>query len=137
MGFRISITDKTVLHINPAGNILHATTLGYGVTDVVIVASDSRGLKCTLPFKVLVKDPSSPLTMYPNPVVDYLNVSTMEEMPTHVRILSSTGKVVYDQTSDVSAFEPARIDMTANAPGQYQVTVEFGGQVFNRTIVKL
>ena len=135
--FDISITDKTVLHINPAGNILHATTLGYGVTDVVIVASDSRGLKCTLPFKVLVKDPSSPLTMYPNPVVDYLNVSTMEEMPTHVRILSSTGKVVYDQTSDVSAFEPARIDMTANAPGQYQVTVEFGGQVFNRTIVKL
>lgn len=135
--FDISITDKTVLHINPAGNILHATTLGYGVTDVVIVASDSRGLKCTLPFKVLVKDPSSPLTMYPNPVVDYLNVSTMEEMPTHVRILSSTGKVVYDQTSDVSAFEPARIDMTANAPGQYKVTVEFGGQVFNRTIVKL
>ena len=137
LNFSISISNKTVLHINPVDNILHATTLGYGLTDVVIVASDSRGLKCTLPFKVLVKDPSSPLTMYPNPVVDYLNVSTMEEMPTHVRILSSTGKVVYDQTSDVSAFEPARIDMTANAPGQYQVTVEFGGQVFNRTIVKL
>ena len=64
-------------------------------------------------------------------------VSTMDEMPTHIRVLSSTGKVVYDQTSDVSAFEPARIDMTANAPGQYKVTVEFGGQVFNRTIVKL
>ena len=53
--FDISITDKTILHINPAGNILHATTLGYGVTDVVIVASDSRGLKCTLPFKLRIK----------------------------------------------------------------------------------
>lgn len=135
--FDISITDKTILHINPAGNILHATTLGYGVTDVVIVASDSRGLTCTLPFKVLVKDPSTPMTMYPNPVVDYLNVSTMEEMPTHIVVLSSTGKTVYDQTSDVSAFDPARIDMTACAPGQYKVTVEFGEYEFERTIVKL
>lgn len=135
--FDISITDKTILHINPAGNILHATTLGYGVTDVVIVASDSRGLKCTLPFKVLVKDPSTPMTMYPNPVTDYLNVSTMEVMPTHIVVLSSTGKTVYDQTSDVSAFDPARIDMTACAPGQYKVTVEFGEYEFERTIVKL
>ena len=125
------------MHINPVDNILHATTLGYGLTDVVIVASDSRGLKCTLPFKVLVKDPSSPMTMYPNPVTDYLNVSTMEEMPTHIVVLSSTGKTVYDQTSDVSAFDPARIDMTSCAPGQYKVTVEFGEYEFERTIVKL
>ena len=135
--FDISITDKTVLHINPSDNMLYATTLGYGMTDVVIVASDSRGLTCTLPFKVLVKDPSTPMSLYPNPVVDYLNVSTMDEMPTHITIFSSTGKTVYDQTSDVSAFEPARIDMTACPPGQYKVTVEFGEYVFNRSIVKL
>ena len=135
--FDISITDKTVLHINPSDNMLYATTLGYGMTDVVIVASDSRGLTCTLPFKVLVKDPSTPMSLYPNPVIDYLNVSTMDEMPTHITILSSTGKTVYDQTSDVSAFEPARIDMTACPPGQYKVTVEFGEFVFNRSIVKL
>jgi len=62
--YQISITDKTVLHINPSENMLHATTLGYGLTDVVIVASDSRGLTCTLTFKVLVKDPSTPVSIY-------------------------------------------------------------------------
>lgn len=135
--FDISISDPTVLHINPADNILHATTLGYGVTDVIIVASDSRGLQCTLPFKVMVKDPSSPLTLYPNPVVDHLNISTLELKPTHVSIISSTGQLVYDNVSDVSAFEPAKIDMTSCAPGQYQVTVTFGEHEFKRTIVKL
>ena len=135
--FSISISNKAILHINPVENMLHATTLGYGLTDVVIVASDSRGLSCTLPFKVLVKDPSSPMTMYPNPVVDFLNVSTMEEMPTHITVYSSTGKTIYDQTTDVSAFEPASIDMTACSPGQYKVIVEFGGNVFDRSIVKL
>ena len=135
--FNISISNKSVLHINPVENMLHATTLGYGMTDVVIVASDSRGLTCTLTFKVLVKDPSSPMTMYPNPVVDFLNVSTMDMMPTHIVVVSSTGKTIYDQTTDVSAFEPARIDMTSCAPGQYKVTVEFGDNVYDRSIVKL
>ena len=135
--FKISITDKTVLHINPAENILHATTLGYGMTDVTIVASDTRGLTCTLTFKVLVKDPEKPLDIYPNPVVDWLNVATMDLEPTHIQIVSSTGKTVYDVTSDVSAFEPARIDMNSYAPGQYMVYVSFGGNEYKRSIVKL
>ncbi|MBQ7812720.1 MAG: S8 family serine peptidase [Bacteroidales bacterium] len=135
--FDISISDNTVLHINPADNILHATTLGYGLTDVTIVASDSRGLSCTLVFKVLVKDPSDPLSLYPNPVTDYLTVSTMDAAETSVSILSSTGRTLYDATSEVSAFEPARIDMTSFAPGRYVVIVAFGGNEYKRTIVKL
>lgn len=135
--YQISITDKTVLHINPSENMLHATTLGYGLTDVVIVASDSRGLTCTLTFKVLVKDPSTPLSIYPNPVIDWLNISTMELAETSVTVVSSTGKTMCELNGEYSAFEPARIDMSGFAPGQYQVTVNFGGNEYKRTIVKL
>ena len=135
--FAISISDKNVLHINPKDNILNATTLSYGVTDVKIVASDSRGLTCTLIFKVLVKDSSKPVEMFPNPVKDYLNISTMDVAQTSIRILSSTGKVFYDETSDVSAFEPALIDMRSYPPGLYTVDVEFNGEKYRRTIVKL
>lgn len=135
--FSISITNPKVLHINPSDNVLHATSLSYGVTDVSIVASDSRGLTCTLTFKVLVKDPSKPLEMYPNPVTDYLNISTLDVVPTTIRIVSSTGKTVYDATSDVGAVEPAVIDMRACAPGVYNVTVSFSGETYNRNIVKL
>lgn len=135
--FEISMSNKAILHINPSENMLHATTLMYGSTDVTIVASDSRGLTCTLTFKVVVKDPKKPLEVYPNPVVDWLNISTLEVVPTHIKIVSSTGKVVYDQTQDVGAVEPAKIDMSTCAPGVYSLFVEFSGEDYKKTIVKL
>lgn len=137
LSFEISIDNKAVLHINPAENILHATTLAFGSTDVTIVASDSRGLTCTLTFKVVVKDPKKPLEVYPNPVVDWLNISTLDVVPTTIKIVSSTGKTVYDQTQDVGAVEPARIDMTGCAPGVYSLYVSFSGDDYKKTIVKL
>ena len=135
--FDISISDRTVLHINPKDNILNATTLSYGVASVKITATDSRGLKCVLEFKVLIKDPEKPVEMYPNPVKDWLNISTMDVASTNIKIWSSTGQVVYDKTSDVSAFEPAAIDMRACPPGVYRVEVTFDNKNYNRTIVKL
>lgn len=135
--FDISVADPTVLHINPNGNMLHATTLAYGTTDVTIVASDSRNLTCTLTFRVVVRDPSVSVTMYPNPVKDYLNISTLDVAQTNIRIVSATGQTVYDETGDVSAFYPAKIDMKSCAPGVYNVTVSFGGDTYQRTIVKL
>ena len=137
LNFEISMSNKAVLHINPAENMLHATTLMYGKTDVTIIATDSRGLTCTLTFQVVVKDPKKPLEVYPNPVVDWLNISTLEVTSTHIRIVSSTGKSVYDQTQDVGAVEPARIDMTSCAPGVYNLYVSFSGTDYKKTIVKL
>jgi len=135
--FSISISDNKILHINPANNILHATVLSYGKADVSITASDSRGEKCVLTFTVLVKDPSKPLEMYPNPVVDFLNVSTLDAAQTRIVIASSTGQIVYDQTSSVSAIDPAKIDMSELVPGVYSVTVTFSGNEYKRTVVKL
>jgi hypothetical protein len=135
--FDISISDNKVLHLNPKNNVLHATVLAFGKTDVSIKATDSRGETCVLTFKVVVKDPSKPLELYPNPVTDYLNVSTLDLAKTTIRIVSTTGKVVYDETSDVSAAEPAKVDMTTCPPGAYSVFVSFSGKEYKQTIVKL
>ena len=135
--YEINMSNKSVLHINPAENVLHATTLMYGTTNVDIVASDSRGMSCTLSFKVVVKDPEKPVEVYPNPVVDWLNISTLDLVPTHIKIVSSTGKTVFDATQDVGAVEPARIDMSSCAPGVYNLSVSFSGEEYKRTIVKL
>jgi hypothetical protein len=86
---------------------------------------------------VLIKDFSKPVEMYPNPVKDYMTISTMEGDETHVMIVSSTGQKVYDKTQEISAFYPATIDMRSYAPGVYNVTVEFGGNSYKRTIVKI
>ena len=135
--FDINISDRNILHINPSGNTLHVTALGYGNCDVTIVASDSRGESCTLTFSVLIKDPSSSLEVYPNPVTDFLNVRTGEEMDTRIRITGPAGQTIYDKTAPVSAFSPAKIDMSGCAPGRYSVTVSYGGNKFVRTVVKL
>ena len=137
LNYDITVSNKAVLHINQADDVLHATTLMYGTTDVTIVASDSRGLTCTFMFKVVVKDPGKPLEVYPNPVTDWLNISTLEVEPTHIRIVTVTGKTAFDQVMDVGAVEPARIDMSGFAPGVYSLFVSFSGEEHKKTIVKL
>jgi len=135
--YTITSSEKGVLHINPSGNNLHATILAYGRTDVSITATDSRGETCVLSFSVLVKDPSRPVEVFPNPVSDFLNVRTMDPAQTRIMIASSTGQIVYDVTSEVSAVDPARIDMTPYAPGIYSVTVTFSDTEHKEVIVKL
>ena len=135
--FNVAVSDINILHINPSGNILHITALGYGNCDVTIIASDSRGESCTLAFSVAVKDPESSLEVYPNPVVDYLNVRTGAEMDTHIILMTSSGSVVYESKSQVSAFSPARIDMRKYAPGRYTLKVGYGNDEFTRNIVRL
>lgn len=135
--FSISISDKNVLHINPSNNVLHATVLSFGKVDVSITATDSRGEKCVLTFKVMVKDPSKPVQIYPNPVTDYFFVETLGAAQTSVIVTSSTGRTVYDETSSVSAVDPAKVDMTSCPPGIYSVVVSFSGTEYKSTIVKL
>lgn len=133
----ISNSNPSAVHVNSSGNTVYVTALGYGNSKVTVTGTDSRNLQCSVSFSVLVKNPDSPLEVFPNPVSDYLNVRTMDEMDTHVVVTTSTGAVVYDETSPVSAFEPAVIDMRGCAPGQYTVRVNFGGSEYVRTVVKL
>ena len=86
---------------------------------------------------MLVKDPSKPLSVYPNPVTDFVNVATLDMAETTIRITNATGQPVHEQTSQVSGVEPARIDMTGCVPGVYSVFVSFGGNDYKETIVKL
>ena len=131
------ISDPKVLHITSKGNQLLGTALGYGTVDVEVIAKDARGESVSLPFKVQVKDPSKPLSVYPNPVTDFVNVSTLDPADTRIRIVSQTGKTVYDETSVVSGYDPARIDMTSCPPGVYSMTVTFGGKEYKQNVVKL
>lgn len=135
--YDIQVSNSMVVHINPKGDLLYGTALAYGTVDVTITAKDARGEQASVSFKVLVKDPSQPLSIYPNPVTDFVHVGTLDAADTYIKITSSTGKTVYEQTTEVSGVDPARIDMTGCVPGVYSVFVSFGGNDYNETIVKL
>jgi subtilisin family serine protease len=135
--YDITISNQTIAHLTAKNNQLIGTALGYGVVDVNVKAKDARGESVTFDFKVQVKDPSKPLSVYPNPVTDYVNVGTLDMAETNIKIYSSTGQLVHEETSQVSGVEPARIDMRECAPGNYSLQVTFGGKEYKQNIVKL
>ena len=137
LDYEFNLSTDKVVHLVARKNRIYVTALSYGTADVEIVASDVKGKEVVFSFKVLVKNPAEPVSVYPNPVVDFVNVSTMDMADTDITITSSTGKVVYDATEKVSGFEPARIDMTGCAPGVYSVAVSYGGNEYTQTLVKL
>ena len=135
--YEITVSNEKVVHFTPRADIIYGTALAYGLVDVKITASDIRGEKAEFDFKVLIKNPSEPVSLYPNPVTDYLNVGTMDMAETVVKITNSTGKLMYSGTSQISGIEPARIDMASFEPGVYAVSVAFGGKEYVQTVVKL
>lgn len=135
--YEVNVSDAKIIHVNPKNNQLICTSLGYGLVNVNVLAKDARGESVSFDFKVQVKDPSKPLSVYPNPVTDFLNIGTMDMAETSIRIVNSTGKVVYEEISQVSGLSPARIDMTSYPPGVYNLQVSFGGNLYEQNIVKL
>ena len=135
--YEVVAANAKIAHINVKGDRLIGTSLAYGTTEMTVTAKDARGEKVVFTFNVTVKDPSDPLSLYPNPVVDYLNVATLDMAQTEVIVASSTGQEVFHQTLQVSAQEPAKVDMRACAPGTYSVKVIFGGKEYKKNVVKL
>ncbi len=135
--YEIIISNTSVLNMTYAKGQFHLTTMNYGSSEVTIKGTDIRGETAQISFNVLVRNGSKEIEIFPNPVVDYLNIRTGDVMETHVKITSSTGKTVYESTSMIGAMQPARIDMTAFPPGMYAVEVAFAGKTYKEYVTHL
>lgn len=134
--YSVNNQNVSVLHVNPKDNILNGTALSYGVTTVSVTASDAKNKTAEFSFRVAIPDPEKPVTMYPNPVVDYLNIGTGTAASTEIVVRSETGSLICSMVSNVSILKPALIDMSGEAPGKYVVSVKIGDNEYNQTIVK-
>ena len=134
--YTVKNQNVAVLHINPKGNILNGTALDYGMTNVTVVASDAKNKTAEFSFRVAIPDPEKPVTTYPNPVVDKLNIGTGVKASTEVVIRSETGGLIYETVTDVSILEPLMVDMSKEAPGRYEVSVKIGDKEYKQNIVK-
>lgn len=130
-------TTPAVLHATVNSGILHITPLGFGASTVTVSAHDAFGDKASITFRVLVRQPGIEYQAYPNPVSDYLHIATgMNEESTSIKVVSATGSTVWEGTVNASAFNPAQVDFTSFAPGQYGLFLKFGGKEYHETIVK-
>lgn len=136
--YTASTSSQNIVHLSPEGNNMIITSLGYGLVDVQITATDAMGESVSLGFKVLVRNPDVVVQSYPNPVTTSLYITGPDATPAKmdVTILSATGGKVYEASVQASAFESAVVDMSGIAPGVYTLIVNYSGNEYKQTIVK-
>lgn len=133
----LSTSTSGVVHLNPVEGTLRIISIGIGLTEAKIKATDARGASDSLMFRVFVKDPARSVDLYPNPVTTKLNIRPADEGKIEVTITNKIGSVVYSGSEDASPFFPMSIDMKGFVPGTYSVSIKGAGADGTHTIVKI
>lgn len=122
--------------VSYSGNLMTVKISEYGLYTMDVVAIDGAGKECRTPLRILVKDKVNPVESYPNPVTDKLTIRTERKAETRIRVTSPSGAVIYDETKEVSGYEPVSLNMLSCAPGIYTLTVSYNGKEYKKSIVK-
>ena len=124
--------STTIFQYSIDGNKLTLKSFAYGSSSLTLTATDACGKTATSTFKLLVRDDSYPVDLYPNPVVDVLNIRTPEEMNTKVLISNKAGAPVYkNDEAAVGPFSPLSVDMGSLPSGVYYVKIDGQEEVFS------
>ena len=86
---------------------------------------------------MLVRDGSSEIDLYPNPVVDMLNIRTGTAVSADITISNAAGAVVFSQDgASIDPFAPVKVDMSGLPGGVYYVSVSGEGINSSSSIAK-
>lgn len=136
--YRASAESAGVADVSVSGNTLKIAAKDYGMTTVTLKASDALGASSEFSFKVLLRDSSNSVDIFPNPVIGgKLNIRPEKQTSARITITSKSGATVYDRESVAGPFEPAVVDMKRMSAGVYHVNVKTGDIDSTYTVVKL
>ena len=131
-------SSQSVVHITGGtDDTAYLTSLGYGLATITVTASDARNATATQSFKVLVRDGSRPVDLFPNPVKTTLTVLPGESGEVTYRLSNKAGAVVRSGKADLSPFDPLSLDMGDLAAGTYYLYLKGAGLDDTYTIVKI
>lgn len=137
LAYTFSISNPSVVNMTYSGGKFFLTPLNYGISDVTVTGTDIRGETVSQTFKVLVREGSGEVELYPNPVRTNFNIRTGEDRQVEVRVIAASGAVFFEGTLNVSPFSPASVDMTGAAAGAYTVVLTINGKEIKHHIVKI
>lgn len=72
-----------------------------------------------------------PWSVYPNPVVNELHFTLVDELPTKVQVIDALGKI------QVRALQNSKINVSDLTPGSYWIRMEVNGRIEQQTFIKL
>lgn len=119
--------DSNVISTSNTNTSIRIVAANYGLTTMTITATDASGASASVSVQVLVRDASKAADLFPNPVVDVLNLRPGESASAAtVKVLSKGGNTVLTQSFEaVSPFAPAVLDMSSLSGGLYTVIFEY------------
>lgn len=136
--FDIIASDNSLLKQSVSGTVATFTAVQYGFTDITITAYDSMWEKAEVSFRLLARDTSRDLEIYPNPVSGgVLYLRSAAPMVIHLSLRSAAGGEVFSASAIADPFNPAAVDISALSTGTYILTAESAERTITQTIVKL
>ncbi len=135
--YDVAINAATAVARIEGGNLVVEGSK-YGLVTVTVTARDAGNKEAVTSFKVMVRDDSKPVELYPNPVVKDLNIRMGQSVKGSigVRVFSAAGPMAMETSTTIDPFAPAKVDLSALGAGNYVVEVSYGNEVYKSTIVK-
>lgn len=135
--YDVAINALTVVARVEGGNLVVEGSK-YGLVTVTVTARDAGNKEAVESFKVMVRDDSQAVELYPNPVVKEMNIRMGQSVKgsVGVRLFSAAGPLAMETTAAIEPFAPAKVDLSKLGAGNYVVEVTYGNEVYKSTIVK-
>lgn len=139
LAYSFEFSQPDVANMTYSGGKFQITSMNYGVSDITVTGTDVRGETASQTLKVLVRSDSKALSLYPNPVLDKMNIRVGNDVSVlSLQMISATGSSVFEaEYQNVSPFAPVVADLTELVPGSYTAVVVMDGVEYKQQIVKL
>lgn len=135
--FTASSSNRTVLEISIVNDQLELTEVGLGTSTIIVTADDGNGGTVSNEFMVTVVEVEDVLgfedqlniQVYPNPVVNSLQIKALESVD--VRLTDLNGRLLNQGRGHAIS-----LDLTNENEGVYLLLIQHGSQQITRRIFK-
>lgn len=119
---------------------LQLKAVSQGICQVSVSAVDHMGEHADALLTVLVRPAGSPEVILVGDTVlsggTLTLIPGLEEAPVTIRLISSSGVVVFETSGNYSDAHPVQVNVDSLAPGIYTLEATYKGQTYTYTIVK-
>ena len=134
--YEINLSNPSILMLSHEGDDVLLTPVTYGITEVVVTASDSYDTSEEMRFMVAIRNGFG-VFVYPNPVSDYLNISVHDAVSVKVMLTSHSGNVEYERHLSLDPFKNFKIDMRDFSEGIYHISIKGDNVSVEKQLIKL
>ncbi len=131
--------SSSMVTASVAGQTLNLTPASYGLSTITITGSDYLDAEVSTSFQIMMRNDSTMIDVYPNPVTDVVNLRMGEDVDgtLNVKVYNSNGVVKDIQNVSISTFSPASMDLSGLSSGSYVLKMTYENQECKKDIIKL